>query len=96
VVEETTDDELRSLFQLHFFAPVALTRAVLPHMRAQGGAAIVQMLSVGGHITAPGFGAYLRLVLGGDAIGNIHACCDQLTEVGRWEEVGRRTAIDVA
>jgi NAD(P)-dependent dehydrogenase (short-subunit alcohol dehydrogenase family) len=57
-VEETTDDELRSLFELHFFAPVALTRAVLPHMRAQGRGAIVQMSSVGGQITAPGFGAY--------------------------------------
>ena len=57
-VEETTDDELRSLFELHFFAPVSLTRAVLPHMRAQGGGAIVQMSSVGGQITAPGFGAY--------------------------------------
>jgi NAD(P)-dependent dehydrogenase (short-subunit alcohol dehydrogenase family) len=57
-VEETTDEELRSLFDLHFFAPAALTRAVLPHMRAQGGGAIVQMSSVGGQVTAPGFGAY--------------------------------------
>jgi NAD(P)-dependent dehydrogenase (short-subunit alcohol dehydrogenase family) len=57
-VEETTDEELRSLFELHFFAPVALTRAVLPHMRAQGGGWIVQMSSVGGQVTAPGFGAY--------------------------------------
>jgi NAD(P)-dependent dehydrogenase (short-subunit alcohol dehydrogenase family) len=57
-VEETTDDELRSLFELHFFAPAALTRLVLPHMRAQGTGAIVQMSSVGGQITAPGFGAY--------------------------------------
>jgi NAD(P)-dependent dehydrogenase (short-subunit alcohol dehydrogenase family) len=57
-VEETTDDELRSLFELHFFAPAALTRLVLPHMRAQGVGAIVQMSSVGGQITAPGFGAY--------------------------------------
>lgn len=187
-VEETTEDELRSLFELHFFAPVALTRAVLPHMRAQGGGAIVQMSSVGGQITAPGFGAYcatkfalegitqalhdevaplgirtvivepgafrtglfrpdaayqsqpmaeyaqtvgrtrdyvssghgsqpgdpakaaqailaaldadeppLRLVLGGDAIDNVRARLDQLTdELGRWEEVGRRTAIDGA
>jgi NAD(P)-dependent dehydrogenase (short-subunit alcohol dehydrogenase family) len=57
-VEETSDDELRSLFELHFFAPAALTRLVLPHMRAQGAGAIVQMSSVGGQITAPGFGAY--------------------------------------
>jgi NAD(P)-dependent dehydrogenase (short-subunit alcohol dehydrogenase family) len=57
-VEETTDEELRSLFELHFFAPAALTRLVLPHMRRQGGGAIVQMSSVGGQVTAPGFGAY--------------------------------------
>jgi NAD(P)-dependent dehydrogenase (short-subunit alcohol dehydrogenase family) len=57
-VEETTDEELRALFDLHFFAPAALTRAVLPHMRGQGGGAIVQMSSVGGQVTAPGFGAY--------------------------------------
>ncbi len=57
-VEETAEEELRSLFELHFFAPAALTRLVLPHMRAQGGGAIVQMSSVGGQITAPGFGAY--------------------------------------
>jgi NAD(P)-dependent dehydrogenase (short-subunit alcohol dehydrogenase family) len=57
-VEETTDEELRALFDLHFFAPAALTRAILPHMRRQGGGAIVQMSSVGGQITAPGFGAY--------------------------------------
>jgi NAD(P)-dependent dehydrogenase (short-subunit alcohol dehydrogenase family) len=57
-VEETTEEELRALFELHFFAPAALTRLVLPLMRRQGGGAIVQMSSVGGQVTAPGFGAY--------------------------------------
>ncbi len=57
-VEETTDEELRSLFDLHFFAPAALTRAVLPQMRRHGSGAIVQMSSVGGQVTAPGFSAY--------------------------------------
>jgi len=57
-VEETTEDELRALFELHFFGPAALTTAVLPVMRAQGGGAIVQMSSVGGQVTAPGFGVY--------------------------------------
>lgn len=40
-VEETTDGELRDLMELHFFGPAALTREVLPHMRAQGFGAIV-------------------------------------------------------
>lgn len=57
-LEETTDRELRDLFELHFFGPVALTRAALPHFRRQGGGAVVQMSSMGGQVTAPGFGAY--------------------------------------
>jgi NAD(P)-dependent dehydrogenase (short-subunit alcohol dehydrogenase family) len=57
-LEETTEQELRDLFELHFFGPAALTRAVLPHMRRQGGGAVVQMSSVGGQVTAAGFGAY--------------------------------------
>jgi NAD(P)-dependent dehydrogenase (short-subunit alcohol dehydrogenase family) len=57
-LEETTEDELRELFDLHFFGPAALTRAVLPHMRRAGRGAVVQMSSVGGQITGPGFGAY--------------------------------------
>lgn len=57
-LEETTERELRDLFDLHFFGPATLTRAVLPHMRQAGRGAVVQMSSVGGQITAPGFGAY--------------------------------------
>ncbi|MET8504179.1 oxidoreductase [Streptomyces sp. SBR177] len=57
-VEETGDAELRSLFDLHVFGPAALTRAVLPHMRARRSGAIVQLSSVGGQGSLPGFGAY--------------------------------------
>lgn len=57
-LEETTEDELRYLFELHFFGPAAMTRAALPHMRRQGGGTVVQMSSVGGQVTAPGFAAY--------------------------------------
>ena len=57
-LEETTDAEMRSLFELHYFGPVALTKAALPHMRRQGGGWVVQLSSVGGQVTAPGFGAY--------------------------------------
>jgi NAD(P)-dependent dehydrogenase (short-subunit alcohol dehydrogenase family) len=57
-VEETTNAELRDLMNLHFFGPVALTRAVLPHMRERGSGAVVQMSSMGGRFTFPGAGAY--------------------------------------
>ncbi|MER7705091.1 oxidoreductase [Kitasatospora sp. NPDC097605] len=57
-VEETTDEELRALFDLHFFGPAALVRAVLPHMRERRSGAIVQMSSVGGQLSFAGFGAY--------------------------------------
>ncbi len=57
-VEETTDRELRDLFELHLFGPTALIKAVLPGMRAQGRGAIVQMSSMGGQIGVAGFSAY--------------------------------------
>ena len=56
--EETEEPELRSLFELHFFAPVALVRAVLPSMRARHQGAIVQMSSTGGQMSFAGFSAY--------------------------------------
>ena len=57
-VEETTDEELRDLMELHFFGPAALIREVLPHMRRQGSGAIVQMSSMGGRYSFPAVGAY--------------------------------------
>jgi NAD(P)-dependent dehydrogenase (short-subunit alcohol dehydrogenase family) len=57
-VEETADDELRDLFDLHFFGPAALIRAALPHMRARRSGAIVQLSSMGGQLSFAGFGAY--------------------------------------
>src|SRR3954451_23356699 len=54
-VEETTDEGRRALVDLHFFAPAGLTRPVLPRMRHERGGAIVQMSSVGGQVTPPGF-----------------------------------------
>ncbi|MGW0991950.1 oxidoreductase [Streptomyces sp. NPDC002523] len=57
-VEETTDQELRDLFDLHFFGPAALVRAVLPHMRERRSGAIVQLSSMGGQMSFAGFGAY--------------------------------------
>ncbi|GGW85837.1 short-chain dehydrogenase/reductase [Streptomyces malachitofuscus] len=56
--EETADDELRELFDVHVFGPAALVRAVLPGMRERRSGAIVQMSSMGGQMSFAGFGAY--------------------------------------
>jgi NAD(P)-dependent dehydrogenase (short-subunit alcohol dehydrogenase family) len=56
--EETTDAELRSLMDVHFFGPVALTRAALPHLRRQQSGAIVQFSSLGGRTSFAGVSAY--------------------------------------
>ncbi|WP_067485417.1 oxidoreductase [Actinomadura hibisca] len=56
--EETGDAELRDLMDLHFFGPAELSRAVLPHMRAQGSGTIVQISSMGGRMSFAGVPAY--------------------------------------
>jgi NAD(P)-dependent dehydrogenase (short-subunit alcohol dehydrogenase family) len=57
-LEETTDAELRSLFEVHVFGPVALARAVLPDMRLRRSGAIVQFSSMGGQLSFAGFSGY--------------------------------------
>ncbi len=52
-VEETSDEDLRATLEPMFFGAVALTRALLPHMRARRSGTIVQITSVGGVTTAP-------------------------------------------
>jgi NAD(P)-dependent dehydrogenase (short-subunit alcohol dehydrogenase family) len=57
-LEELRDEELRAAFETNLFGALALTRAVLPIMRAQGAGHIVQMSSVVGVTSGPGGSAY--------------------------------------
>lgn len=57
-VEELDLADLRGLMEVMFFGAVAVTKAVLPHLRERGSGAIVQISSMGGQVTMPGFGAY--------------------------------------
>jgi len=80
-LEEMDPAELRSVMETMFFAPAALTRAIVPRMRAQGSGAIVQISSQGG--------------LGADAVDAIRAKHEELlAELERWESVARATAFD--
>jgi NAD(P)-dependent dehydrogenase (short-subunit alcohol dehydrogenase family) len=53
-VEDSSDEEIRRVFETNVLGTVAVTRAVLPHMRAAGRGRIVTITSVGGRV--PGFG----------------------------------------
>ncbi|MFI9804850.1 oxidoreductase [Streptomyces sp. NPDC052301] len=79
-VEETTDAELRSLFDLHVFGPAALVRAALPHMRERRSGAIVQMSSMGGQMSFAGFGAYSGTKFALEGISE--ALADEVAEFG--------------
>ena len=57
-VEETSDAELRAVMDTNFFGAVAVTRAVLPVMRAQRSGAIVNVSSMGGQMSFEGVSAY--------------------------------------
>ncbi|MDT5006271.1 MAG: hypothetical protein QOJ24_3447 [Mycobacterium sp.] len=57
-VEETSDAEARALFDVNVFGLLAVTRAVLPHMRAVRSGLVVNLSSVGGFVAWPGWGVY--------------------------------------
>lgn len=57
-VEETPEAELRAQMETNFFGAVAVTRAALPQLRAQGEGAVVMISSMGGQMSVAGFGAY--------------------------------------
>ncbi|ANZ40873.1 short-chain dehydrogenase/reductase [Lentzea guizhouensis] len=57
-LEEITDAEARSLFDLNVFGLITMTRAVLPGMRAQGSGKIVHIGSRSGFEGEPGVSLY--------------------------------------
>ena len=57
-VEEGDEADIRAMFDTNVFGLAAVTRAVLPIMRAQKSGAIVNISSMGGFIGFPGSGYY--------------------------------------
>lgn len=53
-LEDIPEAALRMVMETNFFGPLLLTRAVLPHMRAQGGGYIIMMSSLSGIAGLPG------------------------------------------
>lgn len=57
-VEEATGAEVEALYRTNVFGLLAVTRAVLPHMRRQRSGHILNFSSIGGYRSGPGFGVY--------------------------------------
>lgn len=52
--EELTDEQILAQISTNLLGSIQVTRAVLPHLRAQGGGRILQISSYGGQATNPG------------------------------------------
>jgi len=57
-VEEATDEDVRAVFDVNVFGLLAVTRAVLPHLRAQRSGLVVNLSSVAGFVASAGWGVY--------------------------------------
>ncbi len=57
-IEESDEDEVRSMFETNFWGLAEMTRTVLPKMREQKSGTIVNISSIGGLVAFPGVGYY--------------------------------------
>jgi NADP-dependent 3-hydroxy acid dehydrogenase YdfG len=57
-IEEPSEAEIAQVFETNVFGLLRVTRAVLPHMRAQKSGHILNLSSIGGLIATPGLGYY--------------------------------------
>ncbi len=57
-IEEVADEEIRRVFETNVFGLLSVTRAALPHVREQRFGLFINMSSVGGLVSFPGYGIY--------------------------------------
>jgi NAD(P)-dependent dehydrogenase (short-subunit alcohol dehydrogenase family) len=56
--EAFTDEQVRSQLETNLYAPIEITRVVLPYMRKQRSGRILQISSIGGRVGNPGVSVY--------------------------------------
>ena len=56
--EEVTEEQIRHHMDTNVFGSIWVTRASLPHLRAQGGGRILQLASMGGQLAFPNLSIY--------------------------------------
>ena len=68
-VEESSAADVENIFRTNVFGLLNVTRAVLPVMRKQRSGHIINMSSLGGYASGPGFGVYCSTKFAVEAIG---------------------------
>jgi NAD(P)-dependent dehydrogenase (short-subunit alcohol dehydrogenase family) len=56
--EEVSDEQIRQQIDTNLLGSIAVIRAVLPHLRLQGGGRVLQVSSEGGQVAYPNFSLY--------------------------------------
>lgn len=56
--EDLNDEQVEGAIATNLTGSIQFARRVVPHLREQGGGVLVQLSSMGGHITFPGFAIY--------------------------------------
>ena len=79
-VEEASAQEVERLYRTNVFGLLAVTRAVLPHMREQRSGHILNVSSIGGFRSGAGFGVYCSTKFAVEGLSE--ALADELAPVG--------------
>lgn len=58
IFEQTSDEDVRAMFETNVFGPMNVMREALPEMRAAGNGIIVNVTSMAGHCGLPGHAVY--------------------------------------
>jgi NAD(P)-dependent dehydrogenase (short-subunit alcohol dehydrogenase family) len=80
--EAYSDEQVRSQLETNLYAPIEITRAVLPYMRKQRSGRIIQVSSIGGRVGNPGLTIYqaAKFGLGGFS----EALAKEVKPLGIW------------
>ncbi len=80
--EAFTEEQVRSQLETNLYAPIAITRAVLPYMRHQRAGRILQISSIGGRVGNPGLSIYQAAKFG--VGGFTEALAKEVAPLGIW------------
>ena len=58
LMAEATEENIRHLFEVNTFSPIALVKALVPHMKTKGKGRVVNIVSCAGRVPIPTVGVY--------------------------------------